>query len=287
MGRPEAAFNLMLVSTGERSVVEFLDDVRVGQTVRLSDIPVEVESGTAFEQFRPDAAGKQFYPATREYHGTVGYAWLHYLVGQTPKKFQPRFNELRKAFLGQPAVAEILARAHSQVVSVIHRFALVAATLAMVIEANILPWAQADTDVAIVACMRRWLNQRGNIDTAGELLREIERRRRMFAATANDRLIRLDIVERQLVAVSLADQHKMEAGEQSDGFMKNGRILLKPDAWQRLWAGLDVEAVKQHLLRQQLLIPDRNGRVPSAEKYKSGAPAARFYVLAGAFIDCA
>jgi len=162
---------------------------------------------------------------------------------------------------------------------------LVAATLAMVIEANILPWAQADTDVAIVACMRRWLNQRGNIDTAGELLREIERRRRRFAATANDHLIGLDIVEHQLVAASPADQHKMEAGEHSDGFMKNGRILLMPDAWQRLWAGLDVEAVKQHLLRQQLLIPDRNGRVPSAEKYKSGASPARFYVLASEFID--
>jgi uncharacterized protein (DUF927 family) len=285
MGRREAVFNLMVLSNGEVSVAKFLDDARVGQTVRLSDIPVEVELGSAFEQFRPDAAGKQFYPPTREYHGAIGYDWLQYLVGQTPKKFQPRLNELRKVFLAQPAVAEIFARAHSQVISVINRFALIAATLALAVEANVLPWALADTDAAVIACMRRWLNQCSNVDAAGELLREIERRRRMFAATADDHLIRLDIVERQLVAASPADQHKMEAGEQSDGFMKNGRILLIPDAWQRLWAGLDVEAVKQHLLRQQLLIADRNGRVPSAEKYKSGASAARFYVLASEFIN--
>jgi hypothetical protein len=170
-------------------------------------------------------------------------------------------------------------------------FALVAATLAMAIEANILPWSLVDTDAAIIACMRHWLNQRGNIDAAGELLREIERRRRMFAATADDRLIHLDIVERQLVAASPADQHKMEAAEQFDGFFKNGHnfkdrhILLKPDAWRHLWAGLDIEAVKQHLLRQRLLIADHDGKVPSAEKYKSGAPTARFYVLASAFID--
>jgi hypothetical protein len=77
----------------------------------------------------------------------------------------------------------------------------------------------------------------------------------------------------------------MEAAEQFDGFFKNGRILLTPDAWRRLWAGLDLEVVKQHLLRRGLLIPDRDGKVPSAEKYKSGAPTARFYVLAAAFIN--
>ena len=100
-----------------------------------------------------------------------------------------------------------------------------------------------------------------------------------------DRLIRLDIVERQLVVAAPADQRKMEAAEQFDGFFKNGRILLTPDAWRRLWAGLDLEVVKQHLLRRGLLIPDRDGKVPSAEKYKSGAPTARFYVLAAAFIN--
>jgi hypothetical protein len=187
--------------------------------------------------------------------------------------------------LAQPAVAEIFARAHSQVVSVVNRFALIATTLAMAIEANILPWSQADTDAAIMACMQRWLPS--NIDAAAELLREIERRRRMFAATADDRFIRLSVEKRCLVPASAADQHKMERADEFDGFIKNGHHLVTPEAWRRLWAGLNVEDVNKHLLTANLLVPDREGRVPSTEKYKSGAPAARFYVLAAAFIDCA
>jgi hypothetical protein len=275
----------MLLSTGEVSIKEFLDDVRVGQTVRLSDIPVEVVSGTAFEQFRPDAAGKQFYVATGEYHGAVGHDWLQYLVGQTPKKFKPRLNELRKTFLAQPAVAEIFAQAHSQVVSVINRLALVAATLAMAIEAKILPWSQADTDDAIIACMQRWLRERGNVDAAGELLRQIEQRRRTTAATIDDHFIRLSVEGRRLVPASAADQHKMERADEFDGYIKNGHLLVTPEAWRQRWAGLNLEDVNKHLLKANLLIPDREGKASRAEKYNSDAPAKRFYVLAPAFID--
>jgi hypothetical protein len=255
----------------------------VGQTVRLSDIPVEVESGTAFEQFRPGALGKQFYPATREYHGAVGYAWLQYLVGQTPKKFQPRLNELRKVFLTQPVVAETFDRAHAQVVSVINRFALIAATLAMAIEANILPWARDDTDVAIIRCMQRWLPP--NIDVAGELLREIERRRRIVAATIDDRFIWLSVEGRSLVPASAADQHKMERADEFDGCVKNRHLLVTPEAWRRWWAGHNLEDVNKHLLKANLLIPDREGKASRPEKYNGSAPAKRFYVLAAEFID--
>ena len=63
------------------------------------------------------------------------------------------------------------------------------------------------------------------------------------------------------------------------------RILIQPDAWRRLWAGLDIDAVKKYLLRAELLIADRKGRVPSLEKISSKAPPARFYVLAPAFVE--
>jgi hypothetical protein len=58
MRQREASFNLMLLSTGEVSIAQFLNEVRAGQMVRLSDIPAEVAPGTAFETFRPDAAGQ-------------------------------------------------------------------------------------------------------------------------------------------------------------------------------------------------------------------------------------
>jgi uncharacterized protein (DUF927 family) len=285
MRRREAAFNLMLPSTGEVSVVGFLDDVRAGQMVRLSDIPAEVEPATAFEMFRPDAAGRQFYPAVREYHGALGYDWLQYLVGQTPNKFKPRLDELRNAFLARPSVTEIVDRAHSQVISVINRFALVAAALAMAVGAKILPWSQVDIDACIIVCMHRWLNQRGNIDTAAELVQKIERIRQAFAFTAQDRLIHLTADNRgRIVPASPADQSKMDAPDQFDGYIKDGRILLTVAAWERLWHGLELNAVKKYLLDRGWLItgPDKTTIV---ERVKSGEPAVRVYELAPSFIE--
>jgi hypothetical protein len=133
--------------------------------------------------------------------------------------------------------------------------------------------------------MARWLKQRGNIDTAGELLREIMRRRRIIAATIDNRFIHLSLAGRRLVPASVADQRKMAAEQQFDGYIKSGRILVQPDAWHRLWAGLDADAGKEQLRRAELLIAGPNGDVPSLEKFKSKAPPARFYVLAPAFVE--
>jgi hypothetical protein len=76
-------------------------------------------------------------------------------------------------------------------------------------------------------------------------------------------------------------------GEQIfDGYIKElgeeMRILVRPDAWRRLWAGLDADLVKQYPQRARLLI-DRNGDVPSPEKI--GGKTGRFYVLASAFVE--
>jgi len=291
-GQAERDFNLLFLSTGEPSLAEFLPNARAGQLVRFVDIPAVVQSESAFETIPKDeiaAAGKRFYSATNECHGCIGYDWLRHLVGLTPKGIKAELKRLRGAWLELPEVTEIASRAHPQVVSVVNRFALVAAALHMAIEAGILPWTIADVHTAIIACMKRWLQQRGNIDTAGELLREIRRRRQTIAATIGDRLIHLDIKRRRLAPASAADQTKVDAeqkGEQNfDGYLKDGRMLVRPEAWHRLWAGLDADDVKEHLRRAGLLIPGRNGDVPSLEKFESKAPPARFYVLAPAFLE--
>jgi hypothetical protein len=173
------------------------------------------------------------------------------------------------------------------VVSVVGRFALVAAAVSMAVDAAILPWSTADTDVALIACMERWLGQRGNTDAAGEPLQEIRRRRQAFAATIDDRLIRLCRNRRRLVPASVVDQGKVDAASAAvfDGYIKDGRILLTPAAWHRLWTGLDGSAVKDYLLRAQLLICGAGGDVPSLEKFKTGARPDRFYVLAPEFVS--
>jgi hypothetical protein len=159
--------------------------------------------------------------------------------------------------------------------------------------AGIVPWAVADIDAAIIACMQRWLRQRGNIDLAGELLREIRQRRQMFAVTINDRFIHLCLKDRRLVPASVADQRKMDVerkgSEQFDGYVKalgeEGRILVRPEAWRRLWGGLDADAVKEHLQQSKLLIAGSKGDVPSLERFKSNEAPSRFYVLKWAFVE--
>ena len=248
-----------------------------------------MQPGSAFETILEHeiiAESRKFYEPLDEFHGSAGYEYLQHLVALTPKEIKARVKNGRALFLARPEVVEIAKRADRQLTCVVGRFALLAAALAIAIEAGILPWTVADTDTGIIACMQRWVNQRGNVDEAGELLREIERRRNRFAATADDRLIRLAVDgRRRLVAALQTDAHKLEAAEQFDGYVKNGRILLTPDGWKRLWTGLDGDAVKQVLLRQNLLITGRDGKVPSVEKIRSGAPAERVYVLALAFID--
>ena len=284
--QPERTFNILLFSTGEKSLLEFLPNVQQGQLVRLADISAEVQAGSAFEtipESKIDVAARQFYAAVNDYHGTIGHEWLEHLVASGPMQIKAELKRLREAWRALPEVAEISSRAHPQVMSVINRFALIAAALNMASAAGVVPWTVADIDAGIIACMRRWLQQHGNIDVSGELLRGIKRCRQLLAATIEDRFIRLVLKKRRLVPASAADRRKMAVAQQFDGYVKDGRILVLPDAWRRLWAGLDIDAVKQHLLDAKLLIPSRDGVVPSAEKI-NGKPT-RVYVLAGAFVD--
>jgi hypothetical protein len=291
-GQAERDFNLLGFSTGELSLAEFLPNVRAGQLVRMVDIPALVQPASALEtvpQSEIDAAGQRFYAATAEYPGSVGYDWLKHLVAIGPPAIKAKLKDHRGAWLALTQVAEIKSRAHPQVVSVVNRFAFVAAALRMAIDAGIVPWASADTDAGIIACMDRWVRQRGNTDAAGELLQEIHRRRQTFAATSDDRLIRLGRNGSRLVPASAADRNKIDAATRGDavfdGYVKDQRILLTPDAWQRLWVGLDADAVKDHLLRMQLLMPGEGaGRATFVEKVGRGAPS-RFYVLAEAFVS--
>jgi uncharacterized protein (DUF927 family) len=289
-GQPEQDFNVLVLSTGEKSLAEFLKRATPGQLVRMVDVPALVQPDSALETIdksKIDEAGRRFYAATGEYHGSIGYDWLKHLVAMGPAAIKAKLKEHRGPWLALPQVAQIKSRAHPQVVSVINRFCLIAAALILAVEAEIMSWSTDDTDAGIIACMDRWVRQRGNTDAAGELLQEISRRRQTFAATIDDRLIRLARDERgRLVPASTADQNKIDAARVDavfDGYQKDQRILLTPDAWQRLWVGLDADAVRNHLLRTQLLMPGKEpGRATSPEKVGRGAPE-RFYVLAAAF----
>jgi hypothetical protein len=72
------------------------EKVPAGLSVRLVDVPAEVQPESAFETVRVDgieALGKQFYPLTTRLYGAVGRAWLQHLVNMGPEEIQRRLRQ--------------------------------------------------------------------------------------------------------------------------------------------------------------------------------------------------
>jgi hypothetical protein len=285
--RPMESFRILGISTGEPTMMAFLsaggEKVPAGLTVRLVDVPAEVRPESAFETCAVDqieALGKQFYPLTTQLHGSVGRAWLQYLVDLGPDQIQARLRTDREAWLALPAIAALRATATGQVRSIVNRFALVAAALRMGIEAGLLPWTYEDTDVGVAACIARWAtNRAGRLDLAGEMVSAVEQIREILAADLHGRFIHLQRNEDdgQLEYVSLSDENKRD----TLGFVKDGWILVEPTAWRSvLCAGFDPEKTARHLRHEGLLVADE-GKLQKQERVlRGGGPAkGRFYTL--------
>jgi putative DNA primase/helicase len=193
--RPMESFRILAISTGEPTMEAFLssggEKVPAGLTVRLVDVPAEVQPESALETCAVgeiEAFGKRFYPLTGRLHGAVGRAWLQHLVDLGADKIQRRVRNHRDQWLAIPAVAAVRVKASGQVRSILNRFALVAAALRMAIEAKLLPWRMEDTDLGVAACMTRWAKKRdGRLDLAGEMLGAVEQVRTILAANLHGR----------------------------------------------------------------------------------------------------
>ncbi len=91
-GQPEQDFNVLVFSTGELSLSQFLKHATPGQLVRMPDVPAMVQPDSALEtvdKSKLDQAGTRFYAATRDYHGAVGYDWLQHLLPLGQRRSRP------------------------------------------------------------------------------------------------------------------------------------------------------------------------------------------------------
>jgi putative DNA primase/helicase len=289
--RPMESFRILGISTGEPTIEAYLssggEKVPAGLKVRLVDVPAEVRPESAFETCSADGIeelGKQFYPLTLQLHGATGRAWLQHLVDIGSEEITVRLRRHREEWLSLPAVAEVRKTATAQVRSILNRFALIAAALRMVIEANLLPWSIEDTDLGIATCMMRWLKSRkGRLDVTGEMLGAIEQIRTILAADLHGRFIHQRLIDGNLDYANPADATKRD----TLGYVKNGRILVDPTAWRSvLCAGYDPEKTARHLKNEGLLIAD-DGKLQHQEKVKRGGDVvkARFYVLDPKILD--
>jgi uncharacterized protein (DUF927 family) len=273
---------VLVLSTGEKSLAEFIGrSLQEGARRRLVDIPAEVQPGSAFETIPREQihnASKRLFDAMKRHHGAVGRDWQRYLVGLGPDQIKAQLSQQRKAFLALAEVHAVDAKAHPQVRAVINRFALYAAALRMAIAAELLPWSIEEADAGIIACMQRWVTQRGNLDTAGEVVRAARRVEAELVAGLNDRFIHIHKTPRGWAPATEADLIKQKTPQLFDGYARPGGILVRPEAWRRYCNGFDPAEIARHFQRRNILIADDDGSKLSRSERVMGK-AERFYNL--------
>jgi hypothetical protein len=147
----------------------------------------------------------------------------------------------------------------------------------MVIGADLLPWSIAQADVGIVASMGRWVAQRGNVDTAGEIVRAARQVETDLVDGLN-RFIRIHKTAKGWVPTTEADAIKQQTAELFDGYAKPDRILVRPDAWRRYCNGFDPTEIARYFQQCDILIADDDGSKLSRSERVMGK-AERFYNL--------
>jgi putative DNA primase/helicase len=278
--RETAHASVLVLSTGEKSLAQFIGrSLQEGARKRLVDVPAEVQPGSAFETISREqihTEGKRLFDAIRRQHGAVGRDWQRHLVVLGPDRIKAELQKHREAFLALPQVVVVTQKAHPQVRSVVNRFALHAAALRMAIEATLLPWAVEESDASIIACMQRWVQQRGNIDSAGEVVRAAREVERELVGHLGDRFIHIrKSGSNGWTPVTEADKVKQKTPELFDGYVKPDRVLVRPEAFRRYCNGSDPGEIARHLQQRGVLIPGKKGMSKSEQVI---GKTDRFYV---------
>jgi putative DNA primase/helicase len=281
--RETAHASVLVLSTGEKPLTQFIGkSLQEGARKRLVDVPAEVQPGSAFETIPREQihiASKRLFDAMKRQHGAVGRDWQRHLVNVGPDKIKAELHEHREAFLALPEVVAVAEKAHPQVRAVVNRFALYAAALRVAIAARLLPWTVEEADMGIVACMGRWVAQRGNVDTAGEVVRAAREVEQELATDLGDRFIHLHKRDKAWTPVTEADELRQRTPERFDGYVKPDRILIRPEAWRRFCNGFDPAEIARGFQRRGALIADENGVTKSEQVV---GRSERFYVLSRA-----
>jgi hypothetical protein len=216
-------------------------------------------------------------------HGAVGRDWQRYLVNLGPDQIKAQLHQHREAFAALLEIAAVDAKAHPQVRAAINRFALCAAALRMAIAAQLLPWSVEEADAGIVACMQRWVAQRGNVNTAGELQRAAAPVSVTIRAALSDRFITIHKPNRGWEPATEADEIKQRSAGGFDGYVKTDqdpgqvRVLVRPEVWPRYCNGANSHEIAKHLQERGTLIPGGDGKLSKAEQVIGRVE--RFYVL--------
>ncbi len=172
--REELTWNVLLLSSGEKSMPEQLKDggekVNSGQEVRIADIPMTPQGNEYgwehFSTFKTESnsdaeAMRDMFiylvdAAENRYYGSAGDAYVRQLLLQDAYEW-----EKLKEWKTQWATSHTPAGASAQVGRVIDRFATVALGAHLASIWNIATWTSEAGQDAVSECLEAWLAQRG------------------------------------------------------------------------------------------------------------------------------
>ncbi len=181
--RPRQAWRLLFLSAGELGLADHMAEgmkrTRVGQEVRMCDIPADAGAGLgAFENLHTASGGAAFAKhitgQAQTVYGAPGRAWLEWLTAHA---------DTLKASIRSAAdalAATLIPKDSSgQVERVGARFALVGAAGELATQAGLTGWPVGESEQAARACFNAWLAARGG-NGNGEIVAMLRQVRRFL-----------------------------------------------------------------------------------------------------------
>src|SRR5262249_9719826 len=125
----------------------------------------------------------------------------------------------------------------------------------------------------------RWVKQRGNIDPAIVRSRFMADLLRKLADDLSDCFIHIHKVKGRFVRAMDSETAKQQKPpEAHDGYIKEGLVLIRPEAWVKRCAGADhVEIARHFHARGVLLANEKDGKF--SKTVQTIGRSERFYVM--------
>lgn len=273
--RARQTWRLLFLSAGEVSLEQHLREggkrIKVGQTVRMLDIPADAGQGLGlFEslpvQFSAVGLSQQLTQATAKYYGTAAPAFLEQIT--QPDFYQSLPNTLEtlsRHFLRQ----YLPENSGGQVHRACERFGLIAAAGELASDFEITGWSSGEATQAVAKCFHAWLQQRGGTEDL-EKKNALAQIRVFFEAHGMSRF------SDWYISGHIPIPHRA-------GFKRTVEQMVHfyvlPETFKReICQGLDFRQVSQWLLKEGWLEGDKDGN-PYRREYLPNMGRTRCYVF--------
>ncbi len=280
--RPRQAWRLLFLSAGELGLADHMAEgmkrTRVGQEVRMCDIPADAGAGLgAFENLHTASGGAAFAKhitgQAQTVYGATGRAWLEWLTAHA---------DTLKASIRSAAdalAATLIPKDSSgQVERVGARFALVGAAGELATQAGLTGWPVGESEQAARACFNAWLAARGG-NGNGEIVAMLRQVRRFLETHGEGRfaiwhrgsddhapktLQRAGVrrlLNEQGEPINTNSRHGAEFGDRmpaDQGERTNYEYFILAETFRaEVCQGFEYKAVASVLLDHGCLIPDK------------------------------